>query len=156
MKLPRDLREFIELLNDHGFDYLLVGGWAFGYHATPRYTGDLDFFVRCNRENCTRLKQVLTEFGFTELAGFEDTFLQAGRIIQFGLPPSRIDILTEISGVSFEEAWESRDTGELEGLSVSLINRECLVRNEAAAGRSKDIADIEALERTRPKPKRQF
>jgi hypothetical protein len=151
MKLTRDLREFIELLNAHRVEYLVVGGWAFGYHATPRYTGDLDFFVRCNLENCARLKNVLSEFGFTELGGFEKSFLQAGRIIQFGLPPSRIDILTDISGVTFEEVWNSRETGELEGLRVHLINRECLIRNKTAAGRAKDIADVEALERTRPK-----
>jgi hypothetical protein len=111
-----------------------------------------NFFVRCNQDNCARLKQVLSEFGFTELGGFEEGFLQAGRIIQFGLPPSRIDILTEISGVTFNEAWDSRETGELEGLRVPLINRECLIRNKSAAGRAKDLADIEALERTRPKP----
>jgi hypothetical protein len=153
MKLTRDLREFIELLNAHRVEYLVVGGWAFGYHATPRYTGDLDFFVHCNNENCARLKQVLSEFGFTELGGFEESFLQPGRIIQFGFPPSRIDILTEISGVTFNEAWDSRETGELEGLRVPVINRECLIRNKSAAGRAKDLADIEALERTRPKPR---
>ena len=152
MKLTRDLREFIELLNAHRVEHLVVGGWAFGYHATPRYTGDLDFFVRCNQENCERLKQVLLAFGFTELAGFEESFLQAGRIIQFGLPPSRIDILTEISGVTFDEAWEFRETGDLDGLRVPFINREHLIRNKTAAGRAKDRADVEALERTKPKP----
>jgi hypothetical protein len=151
MKLTRDLREFIELLNAHDVEYLLVGGWAFGFHATPRYTGDLDFFVRCDQQNAARLKQVLLEFGFTELRGFEESFLQPGRIIQFGLPPSRIDILTEISGVSFNDAWESRAHGEVDGLRVAVINREHLIRNKSAAGRAKDHADLLALEKTKPK-----
>ena len=150
MKLTRDLREFIGLLNAHGVEYLVVGGWAFGFHATPRYTGDLDFFVRCSKETCDRLKVVLAEFGFGELAGFEESFLQAGRIIQFGLPPSRIDLLTEISGVHFDEAWESRVHGDLQGLPVPFISRECLIRNKTAANRAKDQADVEALNKTRP------
>lgn len=117
MKLTRDLREFIELLNARGVEYLLVGGWAFGFHATPRYTGDLDFFVRRDEKNCALLKQVLMDFGLTEIEGFDESFLQPERIIQLGLPPSRIDILTEISGVTFNEAWESRVQGELEGFA---------------------------------------
>lgn len=121
MKLTRDLKEFIELLNAHGVDYLLIGSWAFGYHATPRYTGDLDFFVRCDVTNSQRLKAVLTEFGITELAGFEESFLNPERILQFGLPPNRIDILTEISGVTFSEAWESRVQGQLETIPIPVI-----------------------------------
>ena len=150
MKLTRDLREFIELLNAHGVEYLLVGGWAFGFHATPRYTGDLDFFLRCDGENGARLKRVLSDFGFTELEGFEDSFLQEDRMLQFGVPPNRIDILTQISGVSFSEAWASRLNGELEGLQVPFISRECLIRNKVAAGRLKDLADVEALQKTAP------
>ncbi len=98
MKLTRDLKEFIELLNMHAVEYLLIGGWAFGFHATPRYTGDLDFSLKCDEENGKRLKRVLSDFGFTEPPGFEESFLQAERILQFGLPPNRIDILTQIEG----------------------------------------------------------
>ena len=152
MKLTRDLREFIALLNAHGVEYVLVGGWAFGFHATPRYTGDLDFFVRCNRENCDRLKAVLEEFGFGDIAGFEESFLQPGKIIQFGLPPSRIDLLTAISGVGFSEAWESRVHGDLQGLRVPFISREFLIKNKVAAGRPKDRADVSALEKTGEDP----
>ena len=148
MKLTRDLREFIELLNAHGVEYMLVGGWAFGFHATPRYTGDLDFFVRCDRQNAARLKEVLSSFGFTELSGFEQSFLEPSRILQFGVPPNRIDILTEISGVTFEEAWGSRVRGTLDGLSVPFIDRAFLIKNKQAAGRPKDLADLEALQKT--------
>ena len=148
MRLTRDLKEFIELLNAHGVEYMLVGGWAFGFHATPRYTGDLDFFVRCDQENAGRLKKALTAFGFSELSGFEQSFLEPTRILQFGVPPSRIDILTEIAGVTFEEAWKSHVFGTLDGLKVPFIDRDSLMRNKKAAGRPKDLADLEALQRT--------
>jgi hypothetical protein len=148
MQLTRDLKEFIELLNAHGVEYLIVGGWAFGFHATPRYTGDLDFFVRCDSENARRLRLALADFGFAELSGFEESFRQPDRILQFGLPPNRIDILTQISGVSFADAWSSAVRAELGGLPVLMISRECLVRNKVAAGRPKDIADVEALRKT--------
>ena len=135
MKLTRDLKEFIELLNAHGVEYLLIGGWAFGYHATPRYTGDFDFFLKCDAENGARLKRALVEFGFAELPGFEECFLQPDRILQFGVPPNRIDILTLISGVTFAQAMQSRVQGEIDGVSVPLIGRECLIQNKIAAGR---------------------
>jgi hypothetical protein len=148
MKLTRDLKEFIELLNSRGVEYLLVGGWAFGFHATPRYTGDIDFFLKCDATNASRLKQVLQEFGFDELPGFEDSFLQQDRILQFGVPPNRIDILTQISGVTFGEAWNSRVQGEIDGLPIPIVSREHLIQNKSAAARPKDIADAEALKRT--------
>ena len=148
MKLARDLKEFIELLNGHEVEYLLIGGWAFAFHATPRYTGDIDFLVKCNPENAGRLKKVLSEFGFGSLPGFEESFLQGDRILQFGLPPNRIDILTRIDGVSFADAALDKILGELDGLRLPVISRACLIRNKLAAGRPKDLADVEALKRT--------
>lgn len=150
MKLTRDLREFIELLNSRGVEYLLVGGWAFGFHATPRYTGDIDFFLRCDRDNAARLKLALSDFGFTELPGFDESFLQGDRILQFGVPPNRIDILTKITGVTFDEAWQTRVEGEIDGLRLPIINRACLIKNKTAAARPKDIADTAALLKTTP------
>jgi hypothetical protein len=151
MKLTRDLREFIELLNSHGVEYLLIGGWAFSFHATPRYTGDIDFFVRCDSLNATRLKDALTEFGFTDLPGFEESFLQPDCILQFGMPPNRIDILTQISGVNFSEAWQSRISGNLDGIHVPIVSRDLLIRNKIAAARPKDLADVDTLQRTSPR-----
>jgi hypothetical protein len=148
MKLSRDLREFIELLNARGVEYLVVGGWAFGFYATPRYTGDIDFFLRCDAANALRLKQALHDFGFSELRDFEASFLQIERMFQFGLPPNRIDVLTKIDGVEFSEAWEARVKGELDGVPVYWISREHLMRNKLAAGRAKDIADLEVLRKT--------
>jgi hypothetical protein len=148
MKLTRDLREFIELLNSHAVEYLLIGGWAFGFHATPRYTGDIDFFLNCTEMNAQKLRGALTEFGFSDIPGFEESFLTPDRILQFGVPPNRIDILTTISGINFEQAWNSRIFGELDGVRVPIINRECLIKNKVAAGRPKDLADADALRKT--------
>ena len=150
MKLARDLREFIELLNRHDVEYLLIGGWAFAFHATPRYTGDIDFLVKCNHENAERLEKVLCDFGFGSLPGFKESFLKGDRITQFGLPPNRIDILTKIDGVSFSEAVLDCIWGELDGLRLPVMSRAALIRNKLAAGRPKDIADVEALKRTEP------
>lgn len=149
MKLSRDLREFIDLLNAHSVEFLLVGGWAFGFHASPRYTGDIDFFVRCDSTNASRLKKALFAFGFSELPGFEESFLQADRILQFGIPPNRIYILTQIDGVTFEEAWNTRVPGEVDGIQLPVISRDFLIRNKLAAARPKDLADVDALQRTR-------
>jgi hypothetical protein len=148
MKLTRDLREFIELLNSHEVEFLLIGGWAFGFHATPRYTGDIDFFLRCSQANAKKVKGALTEFGFSDMPGFEESFLTPDRILQFGVPPNRIDILTAISGIDFEEAWNTRIFGELDGLRVPIISRECLIKNKLAAKRPKDLADADALQKT--------
>jgi hypothetical protein len=135
-------------LKSRGVDYLVIGGWAFGFHATPRYTGYFDFLVRCTSENAKRLKDVLLAFGFNELADFEGNFLQGDRILQFGIPPNRIDLLTKISGVEFEEAWADRVYGELDGITLPFISRELLIHNKLATGRAKDLADVEALQKT--------
>jgi hypothetical protein len=91
MKLTRDLKEFIGLLNAHGVEYLLVGGWAFGFHATPRYTGDLDFFVRSNRENCEKPKVVLSEFGLEKLPDSKRVFLNGDEL--FSLACHRVELI---------------------------------------------------------------
>ena len=147
MKLTRDLREFIELLNSNHVEYVLIGGWAFSYHATPRHTGDIDFFVRCDQSNADRLSNALKEFGFQDLHGFKESFLKPDRILQFGVPPNRVDILTQITGVDFKEAWGSRVPGEIDGIPVAVIGWKALIKNKTAAGRPQDIADVSALQR---------
>lgn len=146
MKLQKDLREFIELLNSHGVEYLIVGGHAVAYHGHPRYTGDIDFFVRPSQENAARVVAAVAAFGFAE-AGFDvETFTEAEKVIQLGRPPNRIDILTSISGVSFEDAWPGRVEAHLDGVRVWFIGRTALIANKRAAGRQKDLADIEELD----------
>lgn len=146
MKLQSDLREFIELLNSSAVEYVIVGGHAVGYHGYPRYTGDTDFFIRPSEENARLVLDVLSEFGFGGV-GIELSDLTAkGRVIQLGQPPNRIDILTGISGVDFDEVWTGREQTTLDGLPVAFIGKVELLKNKRASGRTKDLADAEELD----------
>ena len=118
IRLPKDLREFIELLNSQKVEYVLVGAYAMAYHTRPRYTDDIDILVRPTQENAARLECVIKAFGFTSLGLTAADFQQENRVVQLGRPPNRIDIMTAISGVSFEEAWQGRQFGELDGVPV--------------------------------------
>lgn len=149
MKLQTDLREFIALLNSHAVDYVIVGGHAVAFHGHPRFTGDIDFFVRPSSENATRLLAALDAFGFGDV-GLDVAALTAPeRIVQFGVPPNRIDLLTSISGVTFEDAWRSRVSSQLDGLPVAFLGRDALLANKRASARPKDLADVAELERRR-------
>jgi hypothetical protein len=145
VKLHKDLREFIGLLNSHGVDYLIVGGHAVAFHGYPRFTGDTDFFVRPTAKNAERLMRVLGAFGFGDIGLDIGTFTLPDKVVQLGRPPNRIDLLTSISGVGFEAGWDSRVAAELDGLPVWFIGREALLQNKRAAGRIKDADDIEKL-----------
>lgn len=145
MKLQKDLREFIELLNSLDVRYVLVGGYAVAYHGYPRYTGDIDFFVDVSGHNPQRLEQALERFGFTDTGLDAQIFTVENQIIQLGLPPHRIDLITSISGVTFEEAWSSREYGEIDGVPVPIISRDLLKRNKQSSGRPKDLIDLEYL-----------
>lgn len=144
-KLQADLREFIELLSSHSVEYLIVGGHAVAFHGHPRFTGDIDFFVRMTPQNARRLLAVLHDFGFGSVGITEHDLLQPERIVQLGRPPNRIDILTSISGVDFESAWQARVESVMEDLRVVMIGWNELLRNKRAAGRQKDLADVEKL-----------
>lgn len=145
MKLAKDLREFVELLNAHHVEYLVVGGHAVAYHGYPRYTGDIDLFVRPSRSNAQKILAALDAFGFGH-AGIELADLDsAGKIIQLGHPPNRIDLITEISGVTFEVAWAGRESAAMDGVPVSIIGRAALLTNKRATGRAKDLADVEEI-----------
>jgi predicted nucleotidyltransferase len=148
--LSNDLREFIHLLNTKSVKYVVVGGWALAFHGRPRYTGDLDFFVACDSDNTARLMQVIEAFGFGNTGIEREDFLQDNYVIQLGQVPNRIDILTGISGVNFEEAWRSREKGSIEDIEVFVISRELLIKNKRTANREKDRGDIKLLEKTRP------
>lgn len=146
MKLNKDLREFIELLNSHRVEYVLVGGHAVAYHGYPRYTGDIDFLVRPSEENASRLLAVLKDFGMGALGLTSTDFTSPGQIIQFGYPPNRIDLITKISAVTFDEAWSSRIEINMDGLPVSILSKASLLKNKRASGRAKDLADVEELD----------
>ena len=147
MKLIPDLREFIGLLISENVRFLVIGGWAYNRYAEPRFTGDIDFFLSDDPDTEQRVRRVLSAFGFGMALPPADRPLFAKKVIMLGRPPNRIDLITEIDGVSFEEAWNDRAQGELDGLSVSFISRELLLKNKRAAARDKDLADAKVLER---------
>lgn len=144
-KLQTDLREFIVLLNSHSVEYILVGGHAVAFHGYPRFTGDIDFLIRTTRPNARRVLDVLAAFGFGGLGISERDLLEPGRIVQLGQPPNRIDILTSISGVDFDSAWRTRVQTTIDDQPVPLIGWSELLQNKRAAGRKKDLADLEKL-----------
>ena len=146
MALSKDWREFLGLLNSRGVDYVVVGAQSLAFHGRPRHTGDLDILIRPTPENARLLLALLNEFGF-EQSGFKETdFLQPDQISQLGGVPSRIDLLTTISGVSTNEAFASKISATLDGIPVFVLGRDALIRNKRAVGRPQDLADIAALE----------
>jgi hypothetical protein len=145
MNLEADLREFIELLNALKVRYIVVGAFAVAYHGYPRYTGDIDLFIELSSENAQAIVNAIQQFGFGDLGLSTEDFLQEDQVIQLGVAPNRIDLLTFLSGVEFQEAWATRVQGEIAGLSVPVISKELLKKNKAASGRSQDIADLEYL-----------
>jgi hypothetical protein len=145
MQLEKDLREFVELLNALNVRYMVVGAFAVAYHGYPRFTADIDLFIERSPENAERLVQAIEQFGFGDLNLSIEDFLQEDQVIQLGIAPSRIDLLTFLSGVDFQEAWATCEHGEINGLKVPFISKEMLKRNKAASGRTQDLLDLEHL-----------
>jgi hypothetical protein len=145
MNLEEDLREFIELLNALNVRYIVVGAHAVAYHGYPRFTGDIDLFLEVSDENAERILNVIKRFGFAGLGLSKEDFLKEDQIIQLGVEPNRIDLMTFISGVDFQEAWATREQAEIDGLKMPIISKEMLKRNKAASGRTQDLADLEQL-----------
>jgi hypothetical protein len=123
MRVEKDFKEFIELLNKNKVKYLVVGGFAFAFHAKPRFTKDIDFFVEVSEENSIRIIDTLSQFGFGKINLDKGDFLEPDQIIQFGNPPMRIDIITTISGVDFKTAWENRVEGRYGDVPCFFISK---------------------------------
>ncbi|MDA1301912.1 MAG: hypothetical protein O2868_17760 [Proteobacteria bacterium] len=145
MALNQDFKEFLELLNKHKVKYLVVGGYSVAIHGHPRYTKDIDIWILTSEENAESLLQALAEFGFGSLDLTVDDFNSPGHIIQLGNAPARIDILTSLTGVNFDECWENRISVEVEDLFYPVISLSDLKLNKRALGRYQDLADLEAL-----------
>ena len=144
--LSKDFKEFIELLNVHNVRYLVVGGYAVAFHGYPRYTKDLDVWVELSPENADNLMKTLEAFGFGSLGLKKEDFLEDDQIIQLGYPPNRIDILTTLKGIEFEDCYRERIEVEIKGVKIHFINLENLKRNKRSTGRPQDLADAENLE----------
>lgn len=143
--LNRDFREFVGLLHARAVEYLVVGGYALAAHGHPRYTGDIDFWIRPGPGNLQRLLQALQDFGFGSL-GLSTQDFTPDAVVQLGQPPRRIDLMTTIDGVDFDRCYERRETVELEGVRLDIIGLEDFKANKRARGRLKDLADLEDLE----------
>lgn len=143
--LNRDFKEFVECLAARRVDYLVVGGYALAAHGHPRYTGDIDFWIRATQDNLERLLLALQDFGFGSL-GLRLADFDADTVVQLGQPPRRIDLLTAIDGVSFDDCYERREIVGFDGQSLNIIGLADFQSNKRASGRLKDLADLEALQ----------
>lgn len=147
MNVSKDFEELFALLRKHGVEFVIVGGYAVSFHAKPRYTKDIDIAVRATRENAQRILDALGDFGFGTLGLVVEDFLPTDAIVQLGVPPNRIDLLTGLSGVSFDAIWEHRCEGKFGHVDVDYISREDLIANKESVGRPQDLLDVEWLKK---------
>jgi hypothetical protein len=143
--LTEDFKEFLKLLNANSVDYLVVGGFAVGLHGYPRATVDLDIWVRSTSPNAARISEALRAFGFEPSAIDPGLFLDPRSLIRFGIPPFRIEIMTSIDGVEYDSCHNRLVVFDVEGLAMPVISLEDLKVNKRAAGRHKDLNDLENL-----------
>ena len=146
MALNKDWREFLELLNSRGVDYVIVGAQSLAFHGRPRYTGDLDILLRPTPGNARLLIDLLNHFGFAQSGFKEADFVEPDQMIQLGRPPNRIDLVTSISGVTIDEAFGTRVSAVIDGIPVFTLGRNALIQNKRAVGRPQDLADLATLE----------
>lgn len=146
MDLNPDFKEFVQLLNAHNVRYLVVGGYAVAFHGYPRNTKDIDIWIWPESANVDRLLRALADFGFASLGLDAADFLKPDQIIQLGYPPARIDLLTTVPGIDFEDCYRARLEVQVGEVAVNLIDFENLKRNKRASGRPQDLADLANLE----------
>jgi hypothetical protein len=148
--LNSDYKDMLQVLLDNGVRFLLVGAYAMGAHGYPRATGDIDIWVESTAENSERVYRSMAAFGAPLHEIDETTFVKAGVVFQIGVAPRRIDIMSAISGVEFDQAYQHRRTVEIEGMSIPILSYDDLVRNKRATGRDKDRLDADRLESDLP------
>jgi len=144
-RLPNDFKEFLRSLNSHGVEYLLVGGYAVGYYGYPRATADMDIWVSPAPENAGRVLATLRSFGFDQPDLTTELLSRENQLVRMGVPPLRIEILTSVTGITFDQAFPHRTTVDLDGVPALLISLEDLKTNKRAISRHKDLDDLEHL-----------
>jgi hypothetical protein len=144
-RLPPDFKEFIQFMNSAKVEYLVVSGYAVGFHGAPRFTADMDIWVCDGSENADRLGYALQQFGLRDSEFTTGEFLNPGKVFRFGVPPLQIDILTSVSGCEFGDCYPRREILLRDGIEISLISIDDLRVNKQASGRAKDLADLEGL-----------
>ena len=145
IRLPADFRDFLRLLNSHRVEYLLIGGYAVCFHGYYRNTADIDIWIAVHPQNASKIATVIREFGFDTPALTDELFLQKGRMIRMGVEPIRIEIMTEISGCDFAQAYAEKIEGILDGTPVSIISLPQLIKNKTSSGRLRDLDDVQKL-----------
>jgi hypothetical protein len=145
IQLPPDFKDFLKLLNEERVEYLLVGGYAVGFHGYPRATKDMDIWVAISPENADRLVRVFCRFGFSPKTISPAHFLNEKKVVYIGIEPFRIDVIMSLSGLSFSECYSKKIEYIYEGIKIKLIDLEHLKCNKRAAGRLRDLADVEEL-----------
>jgi hypothetical protein len=145
MEIHPDFKELLELFNSHKVEYIIVGSYALAHYGAPRYTGDIDLYVRPEKDNAEKVISALADFGFGSLNLSVEDFCMPDRVVQLGTPPVRIDILTSISGVNWDDAFINKVPDFYGDVPVFFIGRSDYIANKRAAGRKKDIADLEAI-----------
>lgn len=145
--LPKDFKEFLQLLNSKRIEYLVVGGYAVALHGYPRATGDIDIWIAISKDTAHKTVEALKEFGFDSPELKESLFLKKEKNIRMGNPPLRIEILTSIDGVEFTACYEKKKTVTIDGIKINFISLKDLKKNKKASARYQDLADIENLEK---------
>jgi hypothetical protein len=145
MEIQQDFKELLKLFSDHKVEYIIVGGYALAHHGAPRYTGDIDLFIKPDKNNAKNIIQALNDFGFGSIGLTEADFSSPGKVVQLGVPPVRIDIITSLTGLTWETAYSGRSNGKYGDLEVFYLGRSQLIMNKKAIGRKKDQADLEVL-----------
>lgn len=145
LRLPQDFKELLKLFNEHEVEYLVIGGYAVGYYGYPRATNDLDIWINATKKNAERIITALKEFGFNTPDLSPQLFLQDNNIVRMGLPPIRVEIFIDISGLTFNQSYKNRRIDKIENITISFVDKEDLKRNKKASGRFKDLDDLEHL-----------
>jgi hypothetical protein len=145
--LAPDFSEFLGLLTEHRAEFVVVGAYALAFHGAPRYTGDLDVLVRPTTENAERVVRAIRAFGFPAVELTPDAIVGSSSLIQMGLPPVQVHVMSAIDGVTWDQVWADRAYATLGDRAVPFIGRRAFLINKQAAGRPQDLADIEAIGR---------
>ena len=145
MEINQDFKDLLALFNEQEVDYIIVGGYALAFHGAPRFTGDIDLWIRPTVENAENIIQALVDFGFGSLGIDTQDLTKDDQVVQLGYPPVRVDLMTTIDGISFDSAFSSSIETYYGKIKVKMITKDDLIKNKKAVGRYKDLADIEAL-----------
>jgi predicted nucleotidyltransferase len=153
MVMNKDLREFVGLLKEKGVKYLVIGGYAVAYHGYPRYTKDIDIWVWLNEENAHKVIETIKAFGMASMNILVEDLLNKNSVVQLGMPPNRIDILTDLETLDFETCYAQKEVMNLDGLEISFIDFDSLIQSKLAAGRPQDKVDAKKLKERKTKKK---